>query len=575
MHNEKIAELFSEIADMLELEGKATLFEIRAYRKAAMTIGTLQEDAAEILEKKGIEGLMELPGIGKGLAGKIKEFIDHGSMKRYDELKKAYPIDLAGLTRIQGIGPKSAFRLYRELSIKNVNDLKKAIAEGRLKGIKGFGEKSELEMEKGIELLESGMGRMLLGTALPEAERIVKKLIDSGIAEKAEIAGSTRRMKETVGDLDILVISEDSEKAMAFIEDLEEVESVLLKGPTKTSVRLRIGLNCDVRVIERKSFGAAMQYFIGSKEHNVKVRQIAIRKGYKLNEYGLFGKKNKIVAGESEKEIYKRLGMDWPEPEMREDRGEIELAMRQSLPRLVQLGDVCGDLHTHTLRSDGANTAEEMALEALRLGRSYIGISDHSKNERIAHGMDEKRFAVHFRELDQLSEKMGSRIKILKSAETDILKDGSLDLDKKTLEEMDYVLASIHTNLNMDRNEMTKRLVTCIEGGMVDIIAHPTDRIINERRPIDIDLDRIFEAAKDHGVAFEINAFPERLDLNDENILKAREYRLKFSIGTDSHRLPHLSFMRYGVSMAKRGWLTKDDIINTLPCDKLLKRFSK
>lgn len=575
MHNEKIAELFSEIADMLELEGSATLFEIRAYRKAAMTIGTLQEDVAEILDKRGVEGLMALPGIGKGLAGKIKEYVERGAMKKHEGLKKRYPIDFAGLMKIQGLGPKSAFRLYKELGIRNVSDLKKAVAEGRIRSLRGFGEKSELEISKGIEFVEASLGRMLLGSALPEAERIVKKLMTSGAVERAEISGSTRRMKETVGDLDILVISESPEKAISFVEGMEEVESILLRGPTKTTLRLRLGLNCDIRVIEKKSFGAALQYFIGSKEHNVKVRQLAIKKGYKLNEYGLFNRKGVAVAGSNEPEIYERLGMDYPEPEMREDRGEIELALRRKLPRLVQLDDICGDLHTHTVRSDGANRAEEMALEAARLGRSYIGISDHSKSERIAHGMDEKAFARHFAELDKLSEKFDGRIKILKSAETDILKDGSLDLARKTLEEMDYVLASIHTDLNMEPKAMTERIVACVDSGMVDIIAHPTDRIINGRKGISFDFDEVFEAAKRRNVAFEINAFPERLDFNDENIMRASEYGLKFAIGTDSHRLSHLEFMRYGVGMAKRGWLESDDIINTYSYDKLLRYFKR
>lgn len=575
MNNQKIAEIFNEIADMLELSTDSNIFEIRAYRKAALTVESLPEDVADIIQRKGIEGLTELNGIGKALAEKINEFVKTGSMKKYQELKKKYPIDFKNLTRIQGLGPKRAYILYKNLKVSTIDDLKKVINEKKIRLLPGFGQKSEEELEKGLKLLESSKGRILLGKALPEAELIIKKLKDSGFVEKVVLAGSTRRMKETVGDLDILVISTTPEKVMEFVTKLSEVENTIVKGPTKTTVWLKIGISCDIRVVSRESFGAAQQYFIGSKDHNVKVRQIAIKKGYKLNEYGLYDMKGKIVASEDESNIYEKLGMQYPEPEMRENRGEIELAKESKLPKLIQLSDILGDLHVHSTNSDGLNTIEEMATAALGLGRSYIGMTDHSKSEYIANGMDEKRTLKYFDEIDKLNDKLNGKIKFLKSAETDILKDGSLDFSDKILEKMDYVLASIHTNLNMNKQDMTKRLLTAIENNKINILAHPTARLINQRPPIEFDLDKVFQAAKTNNIILEINSYPERLDLNDENILRAKEFNLKFSINTDSHRTTNLTLMRFGVGMAKRGWLIKKDVINTLPYEKLIKVFKK
>ncbi len=574
-YNKRVEELFNEIADIIEIEDDKRIFEIRAYRKAAVNIGELQEDVAEIIKKKGMEGLKEIPGIGEGLAKKIEELVRTGRMKKYDELKKKYPIDFTNLTRIQSLGSRKAFKLYKALRIRNVEDLKKAVEAHKIRDLEGFGEDSEAKLAKGLEQLASTKGRILLGKALPEAESIVRKLITSKLVDKVEIAGSIRRMRETVGDIDILATSSKPEKVMDAFSKLDEVESVIGKGPTKSTVMLKIGITCDLRVVERKSFGAAMQYFIGGKDHNVKVRQIAIKKGYKLNEYGLFDRKDRIVESLDESEIYKALGMEWPEPEMRENRGEVELALSHKLPKLVQLKGMKGDLHTHTTNSDGGNTVEEMARKAMELGYEYIGITDHSKSEYIAHGMDEKRFLKYSKEIDAANKKLGDKIRILKSAETDILKDGTLDFSKEALKEMDYVLASIHTSLTMSREEMTKRVVKAMESGQVDIFGHPTDRLIQQRDPINMDLDRVFQAAKDNGVVMEVDGFPERLDLNDENIFKAREYGLSFAIDTDAHRTGHMELMRYGIGMAKRGWLRKEDVINTQSIDKLLKFFSK
>ncbi len=576
MYNTKIAGLLGEIADMLALEGPERKFEVLAYRKAAMTIDSMQEDVGEIYKKGGVEGLMELPGIGKGIAGSIKEYIETGKIAKYEKLKKKYPVDFTNITKIQGMGAKKAFKLYKELKVRDMAGLKKAVEGHKIRDIEGFGERSEEEIGKGIAQVESGGGRMLLGTALPEAEAIRDKLLKSGLVEKAVICGSTRRMRETVGDLDMLLISEKGSKVMDFVTGMQEVEGVIAKGPTKTSVRLRIGLNCDFRLVERESFGAALQYFTGNKDHNVKVREIAIKKGYKLNEYGLFDKKNRnVAAGDSEREIYERIGMDCMEPEMRENRGEIDLALQHRIPKTVSIGDIRGDLHVHSNHTDGNDSLGDIAEAGIRRGYEYIGMTDHSRSEFVTGGMDDVKFEKYFAEIDEINDKFGKRIRLLKSGEVDILKDGTLDLKDKTLDRMDYVLGAVHTNLNMGREEMTKRVVKALRSGYVDIFAHPTERLIDKRPPIGMDLDRVFEAAKEKGVVMEIDSFPDRLDLNDENSIKARKAGLKFSIDTDAHRTVHMQLMRYGIGVAKRAWLRKDDVVNTMALKDIVKFFKK
>ncbi|VVB77429.1 phosphatase YcdX [uncultured archaeon] len=539
-------------------------------------MGTLQEDIGEIFKKEGMDGLRALPGIGKTIAERIKEYIETGRMGKYDELKKKYPVDFISLTKIQGMGSKKAYKLYSALGVRNVEELKKAVAQHKVRGLPGFGARSEGEIGKGIERLEATKGRMLLGVALPEAEAIIEKLLGSGLVDRAVVCGSTRRMRETVGDLDILVSSGKGGKVMDFVTSMQEVGSTVVKGPTKTTVMLKIGLSCDFRLVRDESFGAAVQYFTGNKSHNVKLRQIAIKKGYKLSEYGLFDKKNRnVVSGKGEEAIYERLGLDCMEPEMREDRGELDLAREHRLPRLVQLEDIAGDLHVHSSHSDGADTFEEMADAAIKLKRRYIGFTDHTKSEHVANGMDDRKFMKYFAEIDKLNGRLDGRITLLKSGEVDILKGGALDLNDSTLDCMDYVLASVHTNLNMGKDEMTARVVKAIRGGRISMLGHPTDRLIDQREQIPLDLDKVFEAAADEGVVMEINSFPDRLDLNDENIMRAKEYKLKFSINTDAHRTSNLQFTRYGIGMAKRGWLTKADVINTMKLKDLMKVLKK
>ncbi len=576
MDNRIIADMFDEIASMLSVERTpSSVFEVRAYQKAALTIGTLQEAVEDIYKKNGVKGLMELPGVGKGIAGSIEEYIKTGKMQKYEYLKKKYPIDMKGLTSIQGLGAKKAVALYMQLGVKDVAGLKKAVERHQISKLPGFGEKSEETIRNGIALLETSKGRLLLGDVLPVAESIRDKLIGSGLVERAIIAGSTRRMRETVGDIDILALSDKGEKVMDFFVKISEVSNVVAKGPTRTAVGLKIGLNCDLRVISPDSFGAALQYFTGSRDHNVQVRTIAVNKGYKLNEYGLFDRKERIIPTKDEEAIYEKLGMQYMPPEMREARGEVKLAQAHKIPVLVEVKDVKGDMHTHTNDSDGANSIDEMAEAAIKATLEYFATTNHTKSLGIARGMNEKQFEKYFKRVDKLNDSLDGKIRILKGAEVDILKDGSLDLSDECLKTMDCIVGAVHSYFKMSEEEMTKRITKAFDTGLIDIFAHPTGREINVREQYPVDIEKMFEVAERNGIAMEINSFPSRLDLSDTNIMKASKYRIKFSIDTDAHRTSHFGFIKYGVGTARRGWLTKDKIINTQPLKGLLKDLAK
>ncbi len=572
MDNKVIADMLAEIASMLSLEDTpSSKFEVRAYQKASLTIGTLQEDVEDIYKREGREGLMKLPGVGKGISASIEEYIKKGKMEKYDYLKKRYPIDMKALTSIQGLGAKKAIALYRKLGVKNVADLRKAIERHQISKLEGFGEKSEELISKGLVLLETSKGRILLGDALPVAESIVKKLVESGLVEKAVIAGSSRRMRETVGDIDILALSDRGKEVMEFFSKVSEVASTTVAGPTKTSVWLKIGLGCDLRVITPDSFGAALQYFTGSRDHNVQVRTISVNKGYKLNEYGLFDKKGKIIPTKDEGAIYEKLGMQYMPPEMREARGEVKLAQERRIPTLVELTDIRGDMHTHTNDTDGANSIEEMADAAIKMGHEYFATTNHTQSLGIARGMNEKQFEKFFKKVDNLNEALDGKIKILKGAEVDILKDGSLDLSKDCLKSMDWPLGAVHSYFKMSEAEMTKRITKAFETGLLRGFAHPTGRELNVRDPYPVDVEKMFESAEQNKIALEINSFPNRLDLGDTNIMKASKYKIKFCMGTDAHRTSHFGFLKYGVGTARRGWLTKDRLLNTLQLKTLSK----
>ncbi len=576
MDNSIVAGMLDEIAAMLSIgQTPSSVFEVRAYQKAALTIGTLQESIEDIYKRDGVKGLMALPGIGKGIAGSVEEYIKTGRMRKYDDLKKKFPIDMKALTSIEGLGPKKAVALYKAIGVKNVTELKKAIESHKVKELPGFGSRSEELIRNGIARMESNKGRLLLGDGLPVAESLAKKIEESGFAERVIVAGSARRMRETVGDIDILALSSAPEKVIKLFQTLSEVDSVVVKGPTKISVRLKIGINCDLRVIAPESFGAALQYFTGSKDHNVQVRTIAVGRGYKLNEYGLFGRNGKIMPTKDEEGIYEKLGMQYMPPEMREARGEVKLALAHRIPKVVGLGDIKGDMHTHTKDSDGANTIQEMAEAAMTHKYEYFATTNHTKSLGIARGMDERQFERYFREVDKLNDRLDGKIRILKGAEIDILKDGSLDLSDKCIKSMDWALGAVHSYFKMTEEEMTKRICRAFDTGLLSGFAHPTGREINARDQYPLNIEKMFECAERNNVALEINAFPSRLDLNDTNIMKASKYRIRFSIGTDAHRTSHLWFMRYGIGDARRGWLTKDRIINAMPLDKMMKEIAR
>ncbi len=564
-NNKTVASIFYQIAEILEI--KQQIWESRAYQKAARTIETLSTDVHDIYSKGGLEALMEIPGVGEGLAKKIEEFLKTGKIKKHQEVLKSIPSGLIDIMSIPGMGPKKVSRLYKELKIDSVEKLEKAARDGKIRKLEGFGEKSEQDILKGIEVFKRGQERMYLGDALSLATEIANKLKALKDVKKIEVAGSIRRRKETIGDIDILVISNNPSVVMDFFTKLPNIDFVQSKGETKSSVTLKEGLDCDLRVLDEKSFGAALNYFTGSKEHNVHLRQIAIKKGWKLSEYGLFDKTDKQIAGKTEEELYNKLGMVYIEPEMRENIGEIEAAQQVKLPNLIKYNSIKGDMHIHTNWSDGINTIDDMVKSAVDLGYQYIAITDHSKSERQANGLDEKRILKYIEEVERVKKKF-PQIQILCGSEVSILKDGELDFKKNILEKLDWVVGSIHSGFKMQENEMTERVLKAIDSGYINVLGHPTGRIVNQREPFQIDLKKVFEKAKERGVFMEINS-SRRLDLNDSNIKKAKEFGLKFCIDTDAHSIERLKRIELGISQARRAWLEEKDVVNTWNFDRL------
>jgi len=589
MTNQEIAKILYEIADFLEME--SVPFKPYAYQKAALALETLGEDVREIYKRGGEKAIEEISGIGKSIAEKIIEYLKTGKIKYYQNYKKKYPIDMQELTSVEGVGPKMARDLYKFLKIKNLKDLEKAARAGKIRNLPNFGEKTEKNILLGIEFLKRSKGRFLLGDILPKVREIEKSLKSLKEVQEISVCGSVRRMKETIGDVDFLVVVKESgksasakasaDKVMDFFCSLPGVEKIWGKGSTKSSIRLKEGFDVDLRVVPKKSYGSALQYFTGSKEHNIQLRKIAIDKGLKLNEYGLF-RGSKQIAGKTEEEIYKILGMRCPPPELRENRGEIEAALRQAqgkpngLPKLVTLGDIKGDLHCHSKWDGGQNTIEEMAETAMARGYQYIGISDHTKFLKIEHGLDERKLAQQRKEIEKLNSQFAigsSQFKILQGCEANILKDGSIDINDEALKKLDYAIAGIHSHFKMPKTEMTERIIKAMKNPYIKIISHPTGRILKRRDEYQIDIDKILRAARETKTILEINSYPERLDLNDVNIKRAIEMRIKLVINTDSHRKDQMRYMEYGVSQARRGWAEKKDIINTYPLEKLLKFF--
>jgi len=564
--NPEIAKILYEIADLLEIKG--VLFKPRAYRRAAQTIETLPEDVNAFYERGELQ---KIPGIGTGIASKIEEIIETGSLEYLEELREELPQGLRDLMEIEGLGPKTALRLHKELKISSVEELESAAKQGTIRALKGFREKTEENILQAIEIYRSAQERFLLGLVLPIAREIESRLNGLAAVARISLAGSIRRRKESVGDVDILVTSGEPSKVMDVFTQLAEVKRVLAKGKTKSTIVLTNNLQVDLRVVEEGSFGSALQYFTGSKEHNIRLRAMALEKNWKLSEYGLFDKgTDKKIAGEDEEEIYKALGLSYIEPELRENRGEIEVSLKGELPHLIEHGEVKGDLHVHTTWSDGSHSTKEMAEAAKSLGYEYLAICDHSKTLQIAHGLAEEDLRKQIKEIESLNSKMES-FTVLSGIEVNIDSDGKLDIQDAVLKDLNIVVASVHSGFKQSEKKMTERVLTAMHNDHVDVIGHPTGRIINKRAPYPIDLSKIFEAASQLGVFMEINAFPNRLDLSDLNCFKAKDFRTKISIGTDAHNKGHLRYMELGVATARRGWLEKKDVINTLRLKDLRK----
>jgi len=583
MINSILAKIFYEIALYLEMEDVP--FKPQAYESAAMALEGLSEDVVEIYKRGGEKAIEKIPGVGKSIAEKIIEYIKTGKIKYYEDFKKKIPVNIGELTSIEGVGPKMVRDLWKYLKIKNIEELEKAAREGKIRNLPNFGEKTEQNIIEGIEFLKRSKGRFLLSEILPRAREIEKALSSLKEVDQISVAGSVRRMKETIGDLDFLVTigggkekqENSAKKIMDFFVSLPGVTKIWGKGTTRSSVRMEEGFDVDLRILAKKSFGSALQYFTGSKEHNIKTRTIALEKDLKLNEYGVF-KGKRMVAGWNELGVYKAIGLPWIAPELRENRGEIEMAQRGKLPKIIGYNDILGDLHVHSNWNGGADSIEILAKEAMKLGYQYIGIADHTKFLRIENGLDEKQIEERNKEIDKINQKLENRnlkFKILKGCEANILDDGKVDINDKTLAKLDFVIAGVHSRFKMPREKMTERIIKAMKNPNIDIISHPTGRILKKRDEYQIDFNKILKVAKETKTILEINAWPQRLDLCDTNIKKAKEMGVKMIINTDSHQKDQLYFMEYGISQARRGWAEKDDIINTLPLDKLKNFFKK
>ena len=571
MTNQEIAKILRETGELYEMEG--VLFKPRAYEKAALGVEGLGRAVKDIYKSGGAKALTGITGVGKGIAYHIELLLKKGRFPEHEKLKKQIPVNISELTAIEGVGPKMIKVLYQKLKIKNLKDLERAAKAGKIAKLERFGKKSEEKILRGIEFLKKSGGRRVLGFLLPEI-RAMEKLIQSfSEVGEALVAGSTRRRKETIGDIDILATSKNPEKVMDRFITLPQVAHVLAKGKTKTMVKLKNGLDCDLRVVPKESYGAALNYFTGSKEHNIALREMAMDKGLKLNEYGLWrGKKR--VACRTEEEIYKFLGLNYIEPEMRENTGEIELSKKGKLPKLIGYGDLKGDLQTQTNWTDGKDSIEAMAKTASDAGLEYIAITDHTRSLAMTGGADEKKLLKQMAEIDKINKKFQvSRFKfqVLKGAEVNIAKDGSLDIKDEVLRKLDVVGAAAHSHFKLSRSEQTKRIIKAMENPNVDIIFHLTGRIINRREPIELDVDEIIRAAKRTGTILEIDAYPDRLDIKDDYIKKCVEAGVKMSIDSDAHSVSHFKFLEHGISQARRGWAAKEDIINVWPLDKMLK----
>ncbi len=566
MKNFEVARAFDLMADLLEIKGENP-FRIRAYRRAALNLESLTEDVA-VLAAEG--RLDEIPGIGEDLAGKIAEYLKTGKLKDLEAARKGIAAGVVELMSVPGIGPKTAKLLYEKEGVTSLRRLEELARAGKLRGLPGIRAKTEGNILKGIAVVKKGQERMPLGKALPLARELVRALERLPEVKEISGAGSVRRMKETVGDIDLLITSSRPERVMAAFVKLPQVADVLEKGSTKASIRHREGIQVDLRVVEPESFGAALVYFTGSKQHNIRIREMAVKRGLKISEYGVFKTATRRrVAGATEEEVYAAVGLPWIPPELREDLGEIEAALKGELPELIELTDIRGDLHCHTNASDGHHSVEALVEAAIKLGYRYLAITDHSKSARVAGGLSGEELLAHVGKV-RAAQKKHRQITLLAGSECDILPDGFLDYPNELLAELDLVVAAVHSRFKQPKGEMTRRICAALTNPYVRILAHPTGRLMGEREPYEVDLDRVLETSKRYGKAVEINAYPERLDLNDVHARRAREVGVLVAINTDTHTLDHLGNIELGVATARRGWIEKSEVINTWPASRLV-----
>ena len=570
MVNQQIANIFYKIADLLEIKGENP-FRVRAYRNAARTIESLGRDLSEMIEQG--KDLTSLPGIGKDLSEKIMEIIDTGTLSKLEELESEIPRGLIELLKVEGLGPKRIKTLYDKLGITNIDELRKAASQGKIRSLPGFGKKLEETILKGVVLAKKEGRRFKWSYANSFGEELISFLKNGPSVKRAEIAGSYRRKKETVGDLDILVTAEDPEAMIDYFVTFPGIKKVISKGQTRSTIILESDIQVDLRAVDEECYGSALHYFTGSKAHNIAIRAIAQKRGLKINEYGIF-KGDERISGRDEGDVFKAVDLPFIPPELRENRGEIEAAREGRLPELVTINDIRGDLHCHTKWSDGKHSVEEMVAFARTLGYEYVAITDHSKRLAMIKGLDEERLLLQAQEIDEVQKKYKD-IHILKGIEVDILEDGSLDLSDEALKMLDFVVAAVHSKFKLSKKKQTKRIIKAMENPYVNTIAHPTGRLIGSREAYEIDMEEILKCARDTGCFLELNAQPDRLDLNDINLKLAKDMGVRVSMGTDAHNMDNLLYMRFGVNQARRGWLEKKDIVNCLGIKELRKILKK
>lgn len=565
--NHQLVKLLTEMSALFSMEEAP--FKPQAYERAAFSIEALDQDVADLYKDGGLKSLETIPGVGKGIAEKIEEYIKTGHIKEHEKMKKAFPVDIAGLSNVEGLGPKTIKKLYQTLKIKNLADLEKAVTAGTIKNLAGLGEKTQQKIEKSITFLKTEHGRYFIGDILPLARQMLDKIRSFPGVKAAEFGGSLRRMQETIGDLDFIAFSDKPTEIIKHFLKLPGIEAIHAQGEQKALVRLSIGIDADISIFSPKSYGSALMAWTGSKQHNIALRTLAEKHGWSLNDYGLWKGKT-LLASKTEAEVYAKLGLDWIPPELRHDSGEIAAAQQKRLPDLIGYDDIQGDLQVQSDWTDGEHSIKELALAAKKYGLKYIAITDHTKSLTIANGNDETRLRKQMAEIDTLNKEI-TGIHILKGAEVDIKKDGSLDLSDDVLAELDVVGISVHSHTNMSKEDMTQRIVRAMENPHADILFHPTGRIVLRREPYPIDIDAVIAAAKRTHTILEANA-SNRLDLKDEYIRKAIQAGVKIAIDSDSHSTDHFGFLEYGIAQARRGWAEKQDVINSHSWQTMLKQ---